>query len=414
MFFNPAVHSQGRKMKVLIYRPGAIGDMLMTTHLVRVLASGHNEIDYYGRQSVYDIFANNPFVNKIHLHDEDPVPIQVHAARLKALNDLLDSYDGVVDLEYTIEGRYLWRTDGRYGTDPIIRPDALEWRRKQALNVNYMDSTLNDAGVGFVAGMLPELFLSDDEWDYVMQERDAAKSSGKMRVLWIPCGSTPNKHLAWVPDMIRQALPKHPDVEHYVAGSDQIANYNVFPEDPEVHFVAGKWSLRETLARIPMFDLVIGPESAIPLAAAANFFDTHERNQAKLPGGPPKILFFSHSAPKNISEHWSRTINVLPDPERCPCSPCYTIPLQHYHRKCLMYHPQNPMMPVGFKCALGYDVPKLIELVDTALDKGIFDWNELTPLLVNIPADDRVSASAETPINTMDTAEIETAPETGG
>ncbi|MCD6590165.1 glycosyltransferase family 9 protein, partial [Candidatus Woesearchaeota archaeon] len=65
--------SKKRPLKILLFKIGAIGDVLMTTPFVRELRKKYRgaEIHYWvGRKSA-DILKNNPYVDKVIAIDED-------------------------------------------------------------------------------------------------------------------------------------------------------------------------------------------------------------------------------------------------------------------------------------------------------------------------------------------------------
>lgn len=78
-------------------------------------------------------------------------------------------------------------------------------------------------------------------------------------------------------------------------------------DHPQVIKLAGRTSLRETMALIGRADVVVGPESAIV-------------NIASCFPGVKKVVFLSHSSKKNLTEGWANTIALEPS---VPCYPCH-------------------------------------------------------------------------------------------
>jgi heptosyltransferase-2 len=67
------------KVKVLIIRFSSIGDIVLTTPVIRnikqQLNEGDVEVHYLSKTTFKGILENNPYIDKLHLIEEDVVPI---------------------------------------------------------------------------------------------------------------------------------------------------------------------------------------------------------------------------------------------------------------------------------------------------------------------------------------------------
>jgi ADP-heptose:LPS heptosyltransferase len=347
-------------MRVLVVRKGAIGDVLMTTPIPRILSKAYGEegskivVDFYGREHSNEILQNNPHIDKVYTYPVELTGEEI-AHLAKQEGDLFSLYDGVISLAMTIEGRYLFRTDGRYGIRALKADPEAGWgqsptRRNNAKDINYMDATLRAAGLEFAAELNPELYLSDSERQYL--ENFKKEYENKFIIFWQPMGSTGNKMVVPMMGYIKHVLDNCPDSENFIIGDTRLKKSPDIDEYKNLHFTPGDWTLRQVLVSTRAADLVLGPESMLIMAAAA--WDPMGRNkdgtrfaiegtdQLENPVG--KAVLFSHSAPTNISKYFLNADEFLPS---IPCSPCYYIPVNHYHRECIDATIPNQQI---FKC----------------------------------------------------------------
>jgi hypothetical protein len=88
-------HSSMPKLKILIVRFSSIGDIVLTTPVIRIAKKQLNaEVHYLTKKKFYDVIKSNPYIDKIHLFDSD---LNKTASELRA-----HSFDLVVDLHNNI------------------------------------------------------------------------------------------------------------------------------------------------------------------------------------------------------------------------------------------------------------------------------------------------------------------------
>jgi ADP-heptose:LPS heptosyltransferase len=93
-------HKAQRLKKILIIRFSSIGDIILTTPVIRCLAKQmpNVEIHYLTKKSYAEILTNNPYINKVIVLDES---LNALIPRLKAEN-----YDHIVDLHKNMRSVY--------------------------------------------------------------------------------------------------------------------------------------------------------------------------------------------------------------------------------------------------------------------------------------------------------------------
>jgi ADP-heptose:LPS heptosyltransferase len=102
-------------MKILVYRISSIGDIVLTTPVVRCLRKQlqNAEIHYLTRKKYSDILKNNPDIDKLHLIEKSPLEI---VAELK-----MEKFDYFIDLHRNIRSKRLnWVLHTKYSTFPKL------------------------------------------------------------------------------------------------------------------------------------------------------------------------------------------------------------------------------------------------------------------------------------------------------
>jgi ADP-heptose:LPS heptosyltransferase len=82
-------------------------------------------------------------------------------------------------------------------------------------------------------------------------------------------------------------------------------------QEPRVHCMSGKYTIRQSMSLLAECAVVIGPETGM-LNAAAHM-------------DVPKIVLLSHSSANNLTKHWVNTVAV--EPQNTACYPCHKM---HY------------------------------------------------------------------------------------
>lgn len=295
------------KQKALVFRGGsAIGDMLIATPVIRLLAEQGYEVHVACRGGQKEVLVNNPHVHTIH-----PAPPADTMADLEIwLHNTFNKFeptDVLIDLCYSIEKEFLHKTNEMWGPIPPI-----EERRAKAAGKNYYDQNLIKANLE-PRPVLPELYASEKEQENLDLIALNKQEEGWQMVMWNTMGSAPNKMLVKIGKWIAGVHDALPFSKHFLVGHMAVEIPSL-PRSDRIIQTEGFWSLRDALMMPSIADLVVGPESAI--INAAGCWPT------------PKIIIYSHSAPDNLGRYY---LNHYPITPNCDCHPCYLIPLNFNH-----------------------------------------------------------------------------------
>jgi len=124
----------------------AIGDALYTSALPRLMKEdGYEQVDVAVWQSNQHVFWNNLYVDNIRVFPNDLTETEFEYY----YNKWKKEYDVIVDLRWTIESKYLFRTDA-----PL---PPIEERKERNKGKNYYRVTMEVAGYKVDKGK-PELY----------------------------------------------------------------------------------------------------------------------------------------------------------------------------------------------------------------------------------------------------------------
>ena len=276
-------------MKCLCIRLGAVGDLIMLSSLLPLLAKDY-EITLNCKQRGKEVLKNNPHIANWLIHDES-IKLEELPAHWKKISE---GFDKVINLTGSIETALLKHED-----DPI----AKEPKAVRKTDVNYYDQTMKLAGYD-VTGRKPLIYLSLEERKRIKAMRRRAKKKGSFIILWALSGSALHKAYPYTEDVARYILRKYPETVFVTVG-DEFCRLLEW-EHSRTIMKAGKTSIRTAMLWTYASDLVIGVETGVLNAAGAH--KVH------------KIILYSHSAHKNLSLYWD---NAHPIQSPAPCSPCY-------------------------------------------------------------------------------------------
>ena len=332
---------------VFIMRGGTgIGDLLMTTPLPRLLVAEGYDVDVGVWPKNRAVMEANPFVRALVPYPEGQEQLLDWQAKIET------GYDRVIDLGYTLEKKFLHRTDGFFGPIP-----SMEARRAAAAGKNYYTETRLAAGIEQSPGFdRPEIYASQEENGILDRYRHELKKDGRKQLFWNLNGSTKNKFLSKGLQYIKAVLAQVPGSIHHIITGTNFDAANL-PDDPRVRIAT--WTLRTSILLTQLVDVVIGPESG--LVNAAGSYDT------------PKVILYSHSAPENLGGHFLNHYPICPE---CDCHPCYLIPLdwretwdpspramaRQFDQECRARAKSDPYRSLGYRCT--WELPDQ-QIIDT-------------------------------------------------
>ncbi len=319
------------KERCLVIRYGAFGDQIMASSVLPGLKEQGYHIVYNTTPRGQDIVKHDPHIDEFWIQDTDQVPNQDLGDYWQALGR---EFDRVINLSESVEGQLLALPGRR---DHALPKEA----RHAVMNVNYLE--FQHAIAGVPAPYCPRFYATGKE-DGDARE-DMASIRGRPAILWALAGSSVHKVWPFVGDVVAKFLSDTDATFIFVGGpecqllemgitqqilerfmgvpyadSDQMKLSEMLIQLKEYFgrnrlvCRSGSWSIRETMARLPYVDMVVGPETGVLNAAC--LLDV------------PKVVMLSHSSRENLTKHWRNTVAIMPS--GVSCYPCHRM---HYDRK---------------------------------------------------------------------------------
>jgi len=296
-------HPDGRK-RALIIRLGAYGDAIVAASILPALKAEGLHITFNCNPGTYEVLKHDPNVDDWIVQGKDFVPNEMLGPYWQALEE---RYDRIINLSESVEGLLL-ALPGR-----LNHGYSDEARRLICGHVNYLEHTHNIAAVphGFDNARF-HATEAEQKW-----ARAVRRNMNGPVVVWVINGSSAHKVYPWVQVVTAWLLKRTP--AHVVLYADpgvgkalQDGILGCLEQDgcdmARVHGIAGKWSIRQSLAFLDQADCVVGPETG-PINAAGML-------------AVPKVVYLSHSSADNLTKHWKRCVTLLPS---SPCAPCHRL-----------------------------------------------------------------------------------------
>lgn len=327
--------------RCLVIRYGGIGDMIMTASILPHLKAQGFNITMNCRADTAQILRHDPNIDEWIEQATDFVPNVQLGPYWRSLGK---RYDKVVNLCESIEGALLLLADRLQSQYPD------DCRRKIAGTVNYVERTHDIAGVPH--DYAPRFYATPFEHNWATGEK--FKRAGPV-VLWTLNGSSPHKVWPWT-HVVAAWLAKRTPAHIYLAADAGIgrilqdAIVEKLREDgadlSRIYAVAGKWTVRQTLAFAQVADCVVGPETGVLNAVSMD--------------PVPKVIMLSHSSHANLTRDWINAEVLIPDTERAPCYPCHK--LHHGWETCHQHPDTNAAL-----CASAISPEQVFEAVAMSL-----------------------------------------------
>jgi ADP-heptose:LPS heptosyltransferase len=293
----------GRK-RALVIRLGAYGDAIVAASIFPHLKSQGYHLSVSCNPTTKDVLEHDPHVDEWLVQGRDFVPNEALGRFWEVLSQ---RYDRVINLSESVEGLLL-AMPGR-----LNHAYSDEARRRICGNVNYLEHTHNIAAAPF--GFDNARFHAteaEQKWARVTRRQ----MNGPV-VVWVINGSSMHKVYPFVQVVAKWLLERTP--VHLVLYADpgvgrhlQEGIKDCLREDgcdmTRVHGIAGKWSIRQSLAFAQVVDCVVGPETG-PMNAVGM-------------ESVPKVLYLSHSSADNLTKHWRNTTTLEPS---VGCFPCHRL-----------------------------------------------------------------------------------------
>jgi len=300
-------------MRILIFRSGAYGDVLITTPVIRYLKSQGHEIVYVTSKRGMEVLKNNPHIERVIQHKED-TPIDQLATNIENLRKKFKC-EKVIDFSESIEVSL-----SQHPRSPNYKLPKPE--RIARFNRNFYEYAFEHAGLDEWDGSMaydptdtydyrPELFFDKREL-YDVRDKGRCEAADfidefKFNVLVGMSGSGTNKAWPYMEDMCLKICAEYPDV-HIITIGDEKCRL-IEPElEGRITNLSGRIPMRMSMEMTGLVDLVIAPDTGI--IHAAGCYDT------------PKICLLGHNTKECITKHFTNDYSIEADENLAPCAPC--------------------------------------------------------------------------------------------
>jgi ADP-heptose:LPS heptosyltransferase len=300
----------------LVARLGGIGDNLIASSVLPLLAETHN-VDVMAQEPQHVVFENNPHIAKLTVRKPGDLPADgnhwqqwfAHRGR---------EYDRWFNLSHSCEGVLALLP----GQTQFHWPAA--WRRKYC-GVNYLEYVHDIVGVRHEFN--PRFYPTEAETQHASETLDKVRGAGGYRYVVgiVLSGSRLDKSWPYMPLLVGK-LVRELNVAVVLFGSeaetkiakhiqDFVGEYNsgysgmhaaISPDK-----VKPSWPIRRSLTTLQHCDLVISPDTGLAWGVAME--------------AVPKIMLLSHASPVNITKHWANTLPLFADQKRVDCWPCHKL-----------------------------------------------------------------------------------------
>lgn len=281
---------------ILISRPGAFGDCIITTPAVKKLAEQGYKVIYYTTERGEEVLRHSPHIAKLIVKKKGEIPIDELDGYLKCL---LDTYrcERLIDFTECIE------------TQIAMHPRNPEYvypkqDRYKICNKNYYEHTMEHAGLEFLDTELrPQLFFTDAEEEATRK----LLRPNCFNIVWCLAGSGSNKayphcHQVW------DWLTEEYDNIHIITVGDEKCKFLETLQHENITNLAGQVPMRTSMCLTKFASLIVSPDTGV--LHAAGVFKT------------PKIGLLGHTNRENITKHFENDYSIE---SASPCAPCFRL-----------------------------------------------------------------------------------------
>ena len=253
-------------MKFLIIRFSSIGDIVLTTPVIRALATADddNEVHFITKDRFSDTLRNNPYINKLYTIKKEITEIE---DELKAEN-----YDYIIDLHRNLRSRRLIAKLGRpskyfnkLNYEKWFRVN-LKWDILPEIHIihRYMD-TIAFLGLKY-DGLGLDYYLSNDD-ELVFEEIELSKED-KYNV-FVVGGAHNTKQI--LDSILIKAGQNNKLKVVLLGGKDDIEKSNVISKEIGAHCLnlVGKFNLNQSAAIVKYSTKILTPDTGLMHIAAA-------------------------------------------------------------------------------------------------------------------------------------------------
>lgn len=301
-------------MKILIFRKGAFGDVIVTTPLIRYLHSKGHEIYYIANERGVQVLRNNPYITKLIEDKTDSVPsdqlpklMQYHADRnnCKKILDLSESIEVALSQHPRSSGYKLPRLEKLRRFNRNYYEYTFEFADRiihECMGDDWKKEDVNERR----EFLKPELFFTD------IEREDASKymKPYSFNILIGMSGSGTNKAYPWTEHVAHTICEELKDVHITTVGDERCQMIEPILKD-RITNLSGKISMRTSMALCGLVDLILSPDTGLLHSSGA--YST------------PKIGLLGHNTREVITKHFMNDYSIEADPELAECAPCLSL-----------------------------------------------------------------------------------------
>ena len=288
----------------LIVRYGGFGDMIVAAAVIAGLKNERGlRVVVNTQEQGYDILRSDPYVDELWVQNRGLVPPDERIDRY--WGRLNEGFDYYVNLSESVE------------VSLLAYPGRVQYRwprrlRNQVMDVNYLERTLDIAGLSHVWIDHARFHPTEGEKKWAMKERRKV-GLGIPVVVFSLSGSSLHKAYPHADVVMGNLMAANPRLKIVTVGdySCKILEYGL-NKFPRIIRRSGRWSIRQTLAFAQVADVVLGTETGVLNAVGME--------------SVPKVVMLSHSTEENLTKHWQNTQALKPD-FRAWCYPCHKMHL---------------------------------------------------------------------------------------
>lgn len=316
-----------------ICRFGGIGDNLIASSVLPLLARRYKGVDVITEEPNSVIFENNPHVSRIIVKEKGELPNGGAVEWQKWFMHRSNEYDLFVNLSHSCENLLAMQA----GQTQFYWPKA--WRRKHCGH-NYLEVVHDICGLPHIFN--PRFYPTEEEHEkakltrrnlserkvvgwvisgsrldktYPYSAQVISRLIAEQNVAVLLLGAPSNRDVALakqIGDEVKKALGNHDNVHAAISPEPTTQWTETAPgKRNKIEQTTPLWPVRRMLTQVQHCDLVIGPDTGAMWAVAVE--------------DVPKIVLLSHASPENITKHWRNTKTLHADQERVPCWPCHQL-----------------------------------------------------------------------------------------
>lgn len=251
------------RKKILVIRFSSIGDIVLTSPVLRCLHQEGYEVHFLVKEKFYPVVKNYPYIKHIHRFHRHPAEV---------LNKLVnENFDFVADLQNNWKSKWLcWKLKRPYRAFPKlnIRKWLVVWTKQKWLlpNIHIVDRY-------FKAVQPLNIFNDNKGLDFFIDEQNIADTIKNMArqnyIILIPGGSYYTKQIPV--SKIEEILKQHPD-KQFIAIGDKADHEKIHPlmsKYPHLQNLCGQTNIDESAYLIKHCQCVVTSDTGMMHIAAA-------------------------------------------------------------------------------------------------------------------------------------------------